>query len=142
MTMVSHIKGESDRIRMAPLRRFALTLKDQIVRDQREQEGFEHGCGVWNLGDGNLPDDDPFGGQRMNIVIEQLPPLEPKKEKIDSQKNIFGSKGELLLGIDEDLYSEVAGEPSEAKKLRRKQNLISLEEPEVEAITIDDDNEG
>lgn len=77
----------------------------------------------------------------MNIVIEPLPPLEPKKEMVNSQKNIFGSKGELLLGIDEDLYSEVAGEPSEAKKLRRKQNLISLEEPEVEAITIDDDME-
>ena len=54
----------------------------------------------------------------MNIVIEPLPPLEPKKEMVNSQKNIFGLKGELLLGIDEDLYSEVAGEPSEAKKLR------------------------
>jgi hypothetical protein len=75
----------------------------------------------------------------MNIVIEPLPPLEPKKERIDPHKNIFGANGVLLLGIDEDLYSEVAGEPSEAKKLRRKQNLISLEEPQVEAITIDDD---
>ena len=33
MTMVSHIKGESERMRMTPLRRFAITLKDQIVRD-------------------------------------------------------------------------------------------------------------
>ena len=43
---------------------------------------YDKGCGVWNLGDGNIPDEDGYG-PRMNIVIEPLPPLEAKKEKID-----------------------------------------------------------
>ncbi len=81
-------------MRMTPLRRFAQQLKDQVIRDQREGK-YTAGCGYWNNGDGNEPDE----GFLDNVQIRMEPMTlekEPYKEIVDSTKNIFGQKGELL----------------------------------------------
>jgi len=123
MTMVTHIKGESERMRMKPLQRFAQQLRDQLAKEDRKARGlsdkYTAGCGYWNLGDGNVPDNDPPA-----MRIEPLPPQEPTREAgLDPKRNIFGARGErlpktqsvmidLLEDDDDDEIMEIQSQPT------------------------------
>jgi hypothetical protein len=59
---------------------------------------YAEGCGAWNLGDGNVYDED----NELMMRLEALPPApkeEVKEPGVDPKRNVFGEKGERLKAL-------------------------------------------
>ena len=90
-------------------------------------DGYTAGCGYWNGGDGNVPDEETG----MIVRIEPLPPGEAFKEVgLDPRRNIFGSKGERLAprgGSDSNLRER-------STTTYRKQESILIDDDDDDEI--------
>ncbi|TNV82985.1 hypothetical protein FGO68_gene3540 [Halteria grandinella] len=155
LAMVSHIKGESERMRQKPLQKFAQQLRDQYAQEEREERGlgnsYAGGCGTWNLGDGNVYDND----DELLVRLEALPPAEREEKKesgLDPKRNIFGERGERLklahgstvvLDDDDEITEIIAPTEASLKKQRRKvfeDENSSSEQSDPDDIEIISDN--